>query len=420
MYHSRHQGVKRGIALLTLLALLAVFPLSSSLISLEDRDAEAAPTADVTVTDSLGSADLVGVVGDVIVVDWTVANVFDVSDGLGSYDIQMNYDKAVVNVTAVADGDAPFGGPSTSTINNATGVVTASGAHTEDPGPTIDTVVLRVEVTAVGLGNSALSLVLTTSSVVDAKGGNITATAIDGTFTVSVPPVVTLTPDTGLVTAITGTGFTPATALTILFDAIDVSGVVVGDTVTDGAGDFTSFIIAPDQTAGAHTVTVTAGLTDNATFTVPDFQGVDGVDGVAGAKGKEGDEGDEGDAGPPGKDGIIGVDGAPGPPGLPGPSGIAGAPGPAGSSGPAGADGGTGPAGPRGATGPAGTDGVIGVDGAPGPGGPTGPTGSAGAKGDDGGGGGLGIVGLVLGIVGTAGAALALSYTFGLLRRPGA
>ena len=423
MYHFRHQGVKRGMALLILLALLAVFPLSSSLILAQDREAEAPPlpgpaqigpaqTVDVTVEDSTGDATLVGVIGQVVVLNIEVENIVGVTPGLGTYDVRLEYDPAVLNALAVQDGDTPFGAPLASNIKNTTGVVTASGSQTATiPGPTTDTVVVRVQVQVVGFGNSALDLVLNLASVVDTNGDNVTSTGIDGTFLVT---GFTLTPDEGLATTITGAGFDATTALTIVFGTIDLTaaGAVVGDTATDGTGAFVSIITAPDQTAGAFTVTVDDGTNTFAdTFTVPDLQGPKGL------KGKEGDEGDEGETGPAGPPGPGGPGGA-GPPGPPGPPGVAGPAGPAGSAGPAGpagTDGATGPTGSRGSSGSAGADGATGADGASGA---TGATGSAGPKGDDGGGG-LGIVGLVLGVVGTAGAALALSYTFGMLRRPG-
>lgn len=412
MYHFRHQGVKRGIALLILLALLAVFPLSSSLIS-----AQIGPSQTVNVrVESGGVANLVGNIGDVIVLDIEITDITGVSPGLGAYDVRLEYDPDILKATSVLAGDTPFLAPTASNIDNVVGVVTASGLQaTAIPGPTTDTVVVRVQVQVVGFGNSDLDLVLGAAAVVDTNGDNVTSSDIDGTL---ISTGFTLTPDTGLATTITGAGYAATTALTIVFGTIDLTaaGAVVGDTATDGIGSFVSIVTAPDQTAGVYTVTVDDGTsTFSDTFTVLDLQGPQGL------KGKEGDEGDEGDTGPPGATGATGAAGAAGPPGPPGIAGATGVgtAGPAGSAGPAGADGSAGPSGARGS---AGTDGAIGPAGAPGDAGPAGPAGArgtAGAKGDDGGGG-LGIVALVLGIVGIAGAALALSYTFGILRRPGA
>lgn len=67
---------------------------------------------------------------------------------------------------------------------------------------------------------------------------------------------------------ITGTDFSTNKSITIKYD-VDEVVIDDGDTQTDSNGGFTSFILIPDSTAGAHTITVTvSGSEVTADFTV--------------------------------------------------------------------------------------------------------------------------------------------------------
>ena len=103
---------------------------------------------------------------------------------------------------------------------------------------------------------------------------------------------ITLSPDKGVVTNVSGVGFAPGSGVSISWDGSEILSipdrVVVGE-----AGAFTAAIIAPDQTAtGQHEVEATGadGRAAAAMFTVLNVSG----------QGPKGDPGAPGPPGPPG------------------------------------------------------------------------------------------------------------------------
>ena len=150
---------------------------------------------------------------------------------------------------------------------------------------------------------------------------------------------INLTPATGLVSTVTGTGFAPGSTLRL------VSGeTVLGVATVDSSGDFTALIGAPSLSAGNYTITATSedGEAAVAEFNVPDLTGPLGPVGPKGDAGSSGQRGATGPAGPRGEPGLTGAEG------------------PTQEAGPAGA---TGSAGPQGLAGEAGAAGVKGDDG---------------------------------------------------------
>ncbi|TET67687.1 MAG: hypothetical protein E3J40_02800, partial [Dehalococcoidia bacterium] len=81
---------------------------------------------------------------------------------------------------------------------------------------------------------------------------------------------MTIDPEEGPVATeveITGTDFSSDKDITIEYDGVDVD--IDGDDETDDDGDFTSYILIPESTAGDHTITVTvSGNEVEAEFTV--------------------------------------------------------------------------------------------------------------------------------------------------------
>lgn len=69
-----------------------------------------------------------------------------------------------------------------------------------------------------------------------------------------------------------GTGFAPATTISVKFDGVVVP-IEEGSTVTTSTGTFDSSILVPEEKAGAHTITVTVGTVEKtANFTImPDI-----------------------------------------------------------------------------------------------------------------------------------------------------
>lgn len=172
---------------------------------------------------------------------------------------------------------------------------------------------------------------------------------------------VSLSPDRGVATTISGNGFGRGSEVSITWDGADIPSVPQR-ILTDSQGRFTATIIAPDQTiAGQHVVmaTGTDARSAEATFTVLNVTGL----------------GLKGDPGPPGPSGIPGLPGPPGIPGLPGPPGDVGSPGPPGDPGEPGTAGPPGPGVSEAAIGPPGQRGPTGPPGPTGPEGPEGPAG---------------------------------------------
>lgn len=69
-----------------------------------------------------------------------------------------------------------------------------------------------------------------------------------------------------------GTGFAPATAISVKFDGVVVP-IEEGSTVTTSTGTFDSSILVPEEKAGSHTITVAVGTVEKtATYTItPDI-----------------------------------------------------------------------------------------------------------------------------------------------------
>ena len=163
---------------------------------------------------------------------------------------------------------------------------------------------------------------------------------------------ITLSPEKGVITNISGVGFAPGSSVSISWDGSEVLSipdrVVVGDN-----GTFTAAIIVPDQTAtGQHEVEATGadGRAAGAMFTVLNVGG-------------QGPKGDPGVPGPPGPPGPTAPEPAAGPQSPSGPEQPAGASGTAGGVPSTIVEGPQGPQGPRGAEGPAGPRGPVGDQG---------------------------------------------------------
>ena len=128
--------------------------------------------------------------------------------------------------------------------------------------------------------------------------GAITKLNLNGISSTSPPELpdaaITLNPEEGLVTQVSGEGFIPNSSVTL----------TVGDeqavTIKAGTnGSFIAVLVSPIQQAGTYTVTA-AGAADRsagAEFIVPDLSGEPGADGDDGAQGPQGPEGDTGGTG---------------------------------------------------------------------------------------------------------------------------
>jgi MG2 domain./Collagen triple helix repeat (20 copies). len=231
--------------------------------------------------------------------------------------------------------------------------VTISGALTADGAPAAGLYVSIIVTDS--LGNNAYTMTVTTdssgaysTSFIDqlvtsqpagtytiqataAQNGNQVATKT-ATYTVTTGAVtvttkITLSPDTGIATMISGQGFTPSDTITITWAGITM--VTNPMTISaNSAGSFTASVVALNQTTpGAYTVKAIDqhGLNATATFTVPNLQGPAGAKGDQGATGQAGTNGSNGSNGSNGADGTqgpVGPSGAPGPSGVPGDAGI--------------------------------------------------------------------------------------------------
>ena len=125
-----------------------------------------------------------------------------------------------------------------------------------------------------------------------------------------IPMDLSLIPETGFATAVTGVGFAADSLVTL------TSGeMTLGTAPTDEDGAFRLVIAAPSSVAGGYEITSTdaEGNSRNVTLTVPDLTGDSGVNGIGitGAKGltgQAGSDGNQGAAGPEGDDGTIFLD----------------------------------------------------------------------------------------------------------------
>ncbi len=105
--------------------------------------------------------------------------------GLGAYDLRISYDPAVINVTGVLGGAAPFNGSPTGNTGTPGLVLLNAYQATQFPGPTGDIVVAYVVVTAVGTSGSGTALNLTVITLSNVAGGNIAVTPAPGSITIS-------------------------------------------------------------------------------------------------------------------------------------------------------------------------------------------------------------------------------------------
>ncbi len=115
--------------------------------------------------------------------------------GLKSYTAMINFNPAVVTVGSVGDGDAPFGAPTTKTIDNVAGTVTLAGSQTGAT-PSGSIVVARLNLQ--GVANGATPLGINGDTLIDTTSAPIVHTVTPGAATVTTPVVAT------------GSGFVPA------------------------------------------------------------------------------------------------------------------------------------------------------------------------------------------------------------------
>jgi len=167
-----------------------------------------------------------------------------------------------------------------------------------------------------------------------------------------VTPQITLSPDSGFATTITGTGFEPNSVVTVGCNET-VTATLPKTIITDTDGEFAAMLTLP-STPGIYSITAIDQQYNiaSASFTVPDMTGPTGA---------------TGDTGPQGEPGATGATGA---------TGAAGAQGTQGTTGATGQTGATGAAGARGTTGATGATGEKGDKGDKGDTGPEGPAGS--------------------------------------------
>ncbi|MDD5093681.1 MAG: hypothetical protein PHV74_04770 [Dehalococcoidia bacterium] len=120
---------------------------------------------------------------------------------------------------------------------------------------------------------------------------------------------ITLSPAKGIVTKVTGTGFTPKATVGIMWNAVGADSVLERVTV-DSAGGFSTIVVAQTGAAGTYTIyaaesatrMANATLTIDATASTPGKDGKDGKDGINGTNGKDGINGTNGTNGEDGED----------------------------------------------------------------------------------------------------------------------
>jgi hypothetical protein len=173
-------------------------------------------------------------------------------------------------------------------------------------------------------------------------------------------PMITLSPNVGFVTMISGSGFGSQKYITIKWNEAPIP-TYPASVKTDSNGAFTCMIVAYEQPpeGGTFTITATDGPNSaSALFTVPLTLG------QTGQQGPKGSQGETGPAGAEGKDGINGTQGLQGTQGEKGDTGEQGPVGPQGEVGPQGVQGERGLQGPQGLQGLQGPQGLAGNDGA--------------------------------------------------------
>jgi hypothetical protein len=165
-------------------------------------------------------------------------------------------------------------------------------------------------------------------------------------------PQITLSPDSGFATTITGTGFLPNSVITVECNAT-AAATIPKTIITDTNGDFTAMFTLP-STPGTYVVTANDnyGNSPSAQFTVPDMTGPAGETGATGATGSAGATGATGATGTQGPQGNTGATGSTGATGATGSRGATGATGATGEKGDKGDKGDTGAMGPAGSPAP--------------------------------------------------------------------
>ncbi|MCK4723238.1 MAG: IPT/TIG domain-containing protein, partial [Dehalococcoidia bacterium] len=115
------------------------------------------------------------------------------------------------------------------------------------------------------------------------------ATVLASAYFTVISPEIDIYPDEGPVgteVEIEGTNFYSREDITFEYDGDDIE-IDSGDDDTDSDGDFTSYIIIPDSTAGDHTITVTgddSNLEAEAEFTVDSETSISPTSGAAGTE----------------------------------------------------------------------------------------------------------------------------------------
>ena len=153
--------------------------------------------------------------------------------------------------------------------------------------------------------------------------GDFNAYTLNVTFNDPIPTLASvlpavvemeLTPNSGLVTMVTGAGFSPGSKVELTSE-----GTRVAEATVDPSGGFTAVVVAPSLGQGGHTITATdeSGVTGTAILNVPD---------LSGPAGPRGAQGPTGPIGSPGRDGPPGPRGAKADTGPAGPKGDVGSP----------------------------------------------------------------------------------------------
>ena len=122
-----------------------------------------------------------------------------------------------------------------------------------------------------------------------------------------IPMGLSLIPETGFATAVTGVGFAADSMVTLTSEQM-----TLGTALTDEDGAFRLVIAAPSSVAGGYEITSTdaEGNSGIVTLTVPDLTGVSGVNGITGSAGLTGAAGAAGTDGVQGAAGLEGDDGS--------------------------------------------------------------------------------------------------------------
>ena len=153
-----------------LCAAASVLVLLLSILALSTPVAEAASTTVAVDNIVLGA----GAGGSVAI---RVQNI-TAPNGLGACWFTITYNPAVIKVKGVLAGDAPFGIPTSNVTAGSVILFTAQG--TQIPGPKGDIVVARLDVTALAMGSTALTLTINPGGLIDTYGNNIPAVVVNG------------------------------------------------------------------------------------------------------------------------------------------------------------------------------------------------------------------------------------------------